>query len=205
MPFITERLWQILNDIVPERGLPGLAELETDRPLVVSSYPPIEGWPGLDAPDVERVFEDLQTATRAVRDIRQTQNVPPKKPVNVTIKVPADRVVSLKHEAHVIKQLANVGELSLDPDAAKPPHAATLVIGDLQIFVADVIDAAAEGQRLAKELAHLDKQIAGITGKLDNKNFVDRAPAEVVQRERDRLADLKAKRETVLATLSELE
>jgi len=204
MPFITERLWQILNAMVPTRGLPGLAELDTDKPLVVSSYPPREGWSALIASEVDRAFEDLQTATRAVRDIRQTQNVLPKQKVDVVIKVPAERVASLAHEANVIKQLAHVGEISIDPDAVAPSNAATLVIGDMQIYVADVIDAAAERKRLDKELANLDKQIAGIHAKLSNRNFVDRAPADVVQRERDRLADLQAKRETVVHTMNGL-
>ena len=204
-PFITERLWQHLNEIAPQRGLPGIAELDTDKPLIMSSYPPVEGWKTLDDPQVEQVFEDLRTATRAVREIRQTQNVPPKKTVDVTIKAPADRVASLTHEAHVIRHLANVGELTVDVDPPKPQNAATLVIGDVQICVADVIDAAAERKRLDKELANLNKQINGITAKLSNENFTGRAPDDVVQRERDRLEELKAKREMVVQTMDGLQ
>ena len=204
MPFITERLWSILNDVVPQRGLPGAAELDTDRPLTGSGYPPVEGWSALAAPEVDTVFGDLQTATRAVRDIRQKRNVPPKQTVDVTIKVAGGRVASLREQAHVIRELANVGELTVDPDATAPPNAATLVVGDMQIYVANVIDAAAEGKRLEKELANLDKQIAGLAAKLGNENFTIRAPAEVVQRERDRLGELQAKRETVAETIADL-
>ncbi len=204
MPFITERLWRQLNEIAPQRGLPGVAELDAPEALTIASYPPAAGWTALSAPDVDAVFDDLQTATRAVRDIRQTQNVPPKQKVDVVIKVPADRVASLRHEAHVIRQLARVGELTIGAEVDRPPNAATLVIGDMQIFVANVIDPVAERQRLEKELASLDKQIAVINGKLGNDSFVSRAPAEVVQRERNRLAHLHAKRETVVNIMSEL-
>jgi valyl-tRNA synthetase len=204
IPFITERLWEQLNEIAPQRGIPGAVELDTGRPLLISPYPPVEGYPGLTDAEADAVFADLQTATRAVRDIRQTQNVPPKQTVDVAIRVPAGRVASLEHEARVIQQLASVGELTIAVDAPKPPNAATLVIGDMHIFVANVIDPAAERQRLEKELAGIDKQIAGIHSKLDNESFTRRAPAGVVQRERGRVAELSAKRETVLVTLSEL-
>ncbi len=205
VPFITERLWRQLDEIVPQRGLPGLIELDAGQPLIVSRYPSAEGWPALDNPQVEAVFTDLQTATRAVRDIRQTQNVPPRQAVDVTIRVPAGRVESLKREAHVIRHLANVGGLTIAEDAPKPAGAATLVIGDMQIFVAGVIDPAAERTRLQKELQNLEKQIAGLAGKLSNESFVGRAPADVVQRERERLADLRARCNTVLQTIAELD
>jgi len=74
----------------------------------------------------------------------------------------------------------------------------------MQIFVADVIDTAAEKKRLAGELANLDQQIKGIESKLGNESFTARAPAEIVDRERQRLSDLQAKRETVVNTLREL-
>jgi len=204
IPFITERLWQQLNELAPQRGLPGIADLDTDKPLIVSSYPPVTGWHGLDDPTVESTFTDLQTATRTVREIRQSQNVPPKQSVNVAVRVPTDRVASLEHEAHVIKHLANVGELTIGAEVAKPKNAATLVIGDMQIYVANVIDPAAERKRLEKERVNLDKQIKSLTAKLGNENFTGRAPAEVVDRERQRLAELKAKHATVVKTIEEL-
>ena len=204
VPYITERLWEQLNGLVPQRGLTGLAELDSGQPLIISKYPAVSGWSKLADPKTDAVFDDLQTATRAVRDIRQTQNVPPKQSVNVTIRVAGARVESMKREAHVIRHLANVGELTIGPDAAKPRNAATLIIGDMEIYVADVIDPAAERGRLEKELINLDKQIQGITGKLANEGFIARAPADLVARERERLAELEAKKATVAKTMSEL-
>ncbi|NLE59731.1 MAG: class I tRNA ligase family protein [Planctomycetes bacterium] len=205
IPFITERLWRQLNEIVPNRGLPGVAELDAPELLATAAYPPAGGWTALTAPDADAVFDDLRNATRAIREIRQNRNVALKDTVDVTISVPAQqRVESLRHEAQVIKQMAKVGELTIGADADRPPNAATLVIGDMQIFVANVIDAAAERKRLEKDLAGLDKQIAGIEGKLSNAGFVERAPAEVVQRERERLAELQAKRQTVVMHMGQL-
>jgi len=204
VPYITEGLWKYLNQIAPKRGLPGIVELDTDKPLVVSKYPPMNGYPAVVDEAVDAVFTDLQTATRAVREVRQNRNVPPKQPVDVVIKVPAGRVASLQQEAHVIQRLANVGTLTVGAEVERPPNAATLVIGDMQIFVANVIDAAAERKRLEKELAGFDKQIAGIENKLANAEFISRAPADVVEREKTRLAELRGKRETVVQAIAEL-
>ncbi|MDM8008801.1 MAG: class I tRNA ligase family protein, partial [Phycisphaerae bacterium] len=205
IPFITERLWRQLNEIVPNRGLPGVAELDAPELLATAVYPPAGGWTALTAPDADAVFDDLRNATRAIREIRQNQNVALKDTVDVTISVPAEqRVESLRQEAQVIKQMAKVGELTIGADAERPPNAATLVIGDMQIFVANVIDPVAERQRLEKDLAGIDKQIAGIESKLNNAGFVERAPAEVVQRERERLAELQAKRQTVVMHMGQL-
>jgi valyl-tRNA synthetase len=204
IPYITEHLWSQLNRIAPRRGLPDFAEPPIGDALVVAAYPPVEGWPALDAPEIEGVFADLQTVTRAVREVRQTQNVPPKQTVNVTIRVPAERVASMQREAHVIEELANVGHLAIDPSATASRNDATLVVGDMQIFVHDVIDPAAERQRLEKELSGVEKQIASIAGKLGNDGFVSRAPADVVANERQKLADLEAKRETMRKTIADL-
>jgi len=204
VPFITERLWRYLNEIAPERGLPGTAELDIAEALTVSASPPTQGWPALVDPETTAVFGDLCDATQGVRNVRVTRGLPPRQQVEVTIKAPAARAASLEHEAHIVERLANVSKLVIDPDAKRPANAATVVSGELQIYVHDVIDDAAERKRLEKELADLDKQIGGKERKLANENFTARAPADVVQRERDRLVELQQKRETLKASLRDL-
>jgi len=204
VPFITERLWHQLNELVPERGLPGLAELNVTEALTIAPFPPAEGYPALRDEAVEAVFADLQQATRGVRDVRSARNVAPRRLVDVVIKVSADRADSLQHQAHIIRKLAGVGRLTIDPQAVRPRNAATIVAGDLQIFVADVIDDEAERRRLGRELAELDKQIAAKERKLANEQFVARAPQEVVARERERLEEFRARRARLQASIEAL-
>jgi valyl-tRNA synthetase len=204
VPFITERLWRTLGEIAPERGLPGIAEADTRGSLSVASYPPTEGWPTLDDPELEAVFDDLRNATRAVRDIRARQGVPPKEKVDVIVKVPAARVRSMEHESRILLDQARIGELRIDPEAERPKNSATTVVGDMQIFVLGVIDAEAERARLEKELAGIEKQIASVAAKLGNENFVSRAKPEIVERERNRLSDLRAKRNAVAKAMEAL-
>lgn len=204
VPFITERIWKQLEAMVPERGLPGLADLDTGKPLFQSQFPPRQGWDTLANPDVDATFGDLQNATRGVREIRATQNVKPKDLVDVVVRVPAARVASMEAEGHIIQQRGRVGKLTIDPEAERPKNSAMLVIGDMQIFVLDVIDAEAERKRLGKERESIEKQIRGIESKLGNESFVSRAPAEVVERERTRLGEFKERMSTIEETLEGL-
>ncbi len=204
MPFLTERIWRQLEEQVPERGLPDVADLDTGKPLIVSSFPPESGREALADDGVEAVFSDLQDATRAVREIRATCNVKPKDLVDVVIRVPQDRVASMEREGHIIRERGRVGTLTIDPGAEKPKGSAMLVVGDMQIFVLDVIDVEEERARLEKEREGLLKQVRGIEGKLGNENFVGRAPAEVVDRERNRLEEYKERLTTIEDTLANL-
>ena len=205
LPFITEHLWRQLNELAPSRGIPGVAELSASEACVIAAFPPAEGWPGLVDAETDAVFADIADATRGVREVRVTRGVSPKQTVDVTIKAPAARGASLKNEAHVVERLAGVGTLTIDPDARRPANAAKVLSGELQIYVHDVINDEAERARLGKELEQVDKQIAGKEKKLANEGFTSRAPAEVVQAERGRLTDLQRKRETLTASVEELD
>ena len=205
MPFITERLWRQLNTLAPQRGLPGVAEPAMGELLITAQYPPKEGWPSLDNAEILAVFEELQSATRGVRDLRAKCNVPPRQKVSVTLNAPADHVEALRADAHIIQRLAGVGQLTVTTGATRPKNAATLVVGPVQIFVHDISDDAAEAGRLRGQIAETEKQIAASRGRLSNEKFTANAPADVVQAARDRLGDLEAKLASLQANLSLLD
>ena len=205
VPFITERLWRQLNAIVPKRGLPGLAEPQMSDLLITAQYPPKEGWPGLDSAEICEVFEELQAATRGVRDLRSKCNVRPRDRVTVTLNAPPGHVEALRADAHVLQRLAGVGELTVTTGATRPKNAATLVVGPVQIFVHDISDDKAEAARLRQDIAETEKQTAASAARLANQKFTANAPADVVQAARDRLADLEAKLRTLQEHLRALE
>jgi valyl-tRNA synthetase len=91
-----------------------------------------------------------------------------------------------------ITLLAGVGRLECGPDVAKPAQAASHVHPEFEAYVslAGLIDPQAEIQRLEKQLAEKRKHLQGAQAKLENANFVGRAPAEVVQQQREQVADL---------------
>ena len=205
MPFITERLWEQLNAIAPARGLPGLAGLVTDTDLVVAPFPPVEGYPAIEDETILDVFGEIQNVVRAVRDLRLQCDVSPKDAVKATVVLPAAECDAFKAQAHIVLRMANVSDLTVDPEAKRPANAGSISTGSLRVFVHDVSDDAAERVRAAKQLADLDKQIAGKEGKLGNEKFVANAKPEVVEAERLRLAELTAQRDGLQQHLAELE
>jgi valyl-tRNA synthetase len=200
-PFITERLWSPLNDVASKRGIPGVAEPGCGPILASAEFPPVDGYPALDDIAVLGIFEGLQEATRAVRDLRNKAGIPPRQAVTATINAPADVVGALTAQAGVIQRLANVESLTVATDAARPANSGTVVVGQLQVFVHDIGDDDAERLRLKKDLANVENQIAGKEKKLGNEAFTQNAKPEVVAAERERLAALLDTRATIQKSL----
>jgi valyl-tRNA synthetase len=203
VPFITEHLHGRLGERVPVRTLGELASAPPSELLITAAWP--EPNPLLDDPALRAAFADLQTITRAVREVRAARGLPPKQVLEVTLRPPAERAAAIEESAHVVTRLAGIGRLEVDPFAARRPGSASKVLGDLQIFVHGVIDDAAERQRLEEARAKTVKEIAACEKKLQNPSFVARAPAEVVEEQRARLAGYRASLEAIEASLAELE
>jgi len=192
-PFITEAIWARLNELVPARGPGGAA----GEPVLAQAI-----WPRADAaainPLAEQQFDMLTDLIRQCRNIRTKHNVPPADKVNAVVDVSGDESRVVGDNIELIKAQAGLGEITPgDAETAQPSGSGAATGGGVRIFLLDVIDASAEIARLAKQAETLEKGIAGIEGKLGNENFVSRAPAEVVEKERQRLEGLKRDLRTV--------
>ena len=95
----------------------------------------------------------------------------------------------------------------MGPEVVKPPKSATAVISDVEAYIplASLINIENEQQRLSKEITHLQNQIQSINRKLSNKEFLEKAPATVVERERQKLETFTGKMEKLQLNLSALE
>jgi valyl-tRNA synthetase len=119
-------------------------------------------------------------------------NIPPGKALDIILRNGDDTDKSrLETNAPSLKKLAKLDRITWMPSDQEAPVSATALVGNLEILVpmAGLIDKEAELARLAKEIEKLGKDLARIEGKLSNSSFVDRAPAEVVDKERAKLAD----------------
>jgi len=113
----------------------------------------------------------------------------------------------LRALAPFVTALAGVGRLECGPDTVKPKQAATAVQAEFEAYVSlhGLIDVPAELARLEKQKAEKLRVLQGARAKLGNSNFVDRAPADVVQQEKDRVNDLQAQIQVIDENLRDLQ
>jgi valyl-tRNA synthetase len=203
MPFVTESVWQALNEAAFERGLPA-PEPSAESVMIAPwpSYP--EAW--RDAATEGRVGR-MQDLVRAVREIRNRYKIEPKKPLEAHVRCRAEVAADFEALRPFILQLAGVGALEAGPDVVKPPQAAGHVSADFEVYVSlkGLIDVPAEVKRLQKQLGEKRKHLDGTRAKLGNANFVKNAPAEVVRQQQDLVADLEGQIGTLQTDLAELQ
>jgi valyl-tRNA synthetase len=193
MPFITEEIWSYL-----------------DKPnkLILDAWPEPAGYEEAFADSAEKI-EALKDVIRAVRNIRAEAGTLPSK--KVPLIVTAD--LGVEAAAH-IRSLAGVSDVTYvgagagaGAGAGVPEDAASAIVKDLEVYVpmSELVDYAAEREKLAKEKEGLEGNIARLKGKLGNEGFVSKAPAEVVAGEKEKLAASEAALEKVLARLDAIE
>ncbi|HEY6159188.1 MAG TPA: valine--tRNA ligase [Gemmatimonadales bacterium] len=173
VPFITEELWQ---------KLPGR---QSDDLLAIAPWPTV---PAALSRLEDFAFARVQEAVSKIRAIRAEYRVPPKTRLAAAIKPRTDSIrVAFHGERDTIVRLAQLSELRLDDGLGGEGAHAVLADGS-EVFVAlaDAIDVRQECRRLTGELTRLEQQLAALDAKLGNKNFVARAPAEVVAKEREK-------------------
>ena len=202
LPFITEGIYQQLNAIYPERGLGEGADPGGAATLVGADWP--GSMPDLVDTQLEERMLLVQNTIRIIRDIRMRYQVPPRKELEVSVKTGPETAEDILAQKHLICHMANVGGLQAGPDCTKPAQAAIAVGEGMEVYVDGVIDVQAELERLQKQKVELTDALKRCEAKLGNENFVNRAKPEVVQRERDRLVQLREQLATVEKNLEEL-
>ena len=189
LPFVAESIWSALNEAAFERGLPD-PQPATESVTIAPWLTLPQEWK--DARTEARMGR-MQELIRAVREIRNRYNIEPRTPLTAHVRTTAAVAEELGALKPFIVQLAGIGALELGPDATKPPQSAGHVAPDfeLTISLAGLIDVAAEGKRIDKQIAEKKKSLQGTRAKLDNPTFVGKAPPEVVAQQREQVADLE--------------
>lgn len=188
-PFVTEELWGHLRNAINESPISNLA-VDWPEALIVAKWPEPRGTEGWEESKVAD-FTLVQEIVRAIRNLRAEKNSPLSRKLPAVI-VGGAKTELLKSQADVIASLAglDITKLSINGTlASKPDGAATLVVGAVEIHIplAGMVDESAERERLAKELADAESQIARLE-KLLASDFANKAPAAVVAKEREKLA-----------------
>ena len=186
MPFVTEHIWQHL----PHQG----------ESIVIAPWPQAISLG--DNKEAARHMEVVMEAIKGIRNMRAEMNVPLGKKASVILAVTDEslRTTVQDHEDY-FKTLAWADQVQvLDADAAKPENATVTVVNGLEAYLLlkDLIDGDKERERIAKEKAIVQKEIARLEGKLNNQGFLAKAPEAVVAKEKEKLTEYKAKQEALL-------
>jgi valyl-tRNA synthetase len=195
MPFITEEIWQRIAPLVDIQA----------KTIMQQPYPIFAA--GLKNPEVEEELEWVKNVIIAIRTIRSEMNIAPGKPLTVLLSKGAllnkKRFEQNQHLIITLAKLASVTWLTADDTA---PESATALVGELEILIpmAGLIDKTEESNRLTREIAKLAKEAERAEAKLQNPNFVDRAPGDVVEKERVRLVDLQSTLQKLMEQLDKI-
>jgi valyl-tRNA synthetase len=182
MPFITEEIWQKIKPLAGATG----------DTIVLAPYPVAEA-NKIDQQALDDVAW-LQAVIVGVRNIRGEMNISPAKTLPVVIKnADAKDAERINNYSQFLIKMASLDSIRLLEPNEEEPMSATALVGQMEILIpmAGFIDKEAEIARLTKEAGKLEQNIQKLEGKLSNAAFVDKAPAEVVEKERSILADNK--------------
>ncbi|MCC3859793.1 valine--tRNA ligase [Pseudemcibacter aquimaris] len=191
MPFVTEELWGKLSE-------------NRDSDLILAT------WPTYNAANVnEAASEEMNWLITLITDIRAARsemNVPAGAKIDMLVADAADGTKNaLSAQMDVLKRLARLENVdTLDGDA--PNGAISVVVGEATYYLplADVIDIDAEKARLGKSLEKLEKEIKSVSGRLNNENFVSKAPAHVIAENKKGLEEAETKADKIKQALERL-
>ena len=172
MPFITEEIWQ------------NIGSRKDGESICIASYPLPSG---AAAPDLSRVFETIQQ----IRNIRNAKGMSPKEALAISIKAKDENLYAPYF--FLIQKLANVSNIHFVN--AQPEGSTLLPVDTDEVFVVLnlVIDAAAEKEKMEKEISYLEGFMKSVDAKLSNEKFVANAKPELVEKERQKRADAETK------------
>jgi valyl-tRNA synthetase len=201
-PFLTEEVWHLLNEAVPCRGLTSPAR--PSESICIAPWPEVEvKW--IDK-TIEAQFAKFQTVMGAVRNIRQEKNIPPREPIQFSVRCDDETVKLLQPMEPYFASMAGATATAWGQNVTPPERAASKPIEGMEVHVdiSAFFDVDAERARLSKERDNLTQFVVTLSAKLANENFVSRAPANVVEEQRNKLSEIREQLESVEAALAKL-
>jgi valyl-tRNA synthetase len=181
IPFITEEIWQKVRN------------RNDSESIMISPWP--KECRAFINEAAEKSMATIQNVIGAIRNIRGEMNVPPTKQANVIITGSnGTNLELLQTHRSYFEHLANVAQLQCVEGAAKPEKAASAIVNDFEVFVPleGLIDFDVEKARLEKEITRLEKQLENLNLKLKNSDFLNKAPGEIINREKLKKTDFES-------------
>jgi valyl-tRNA synthetase len=193
MPFVTAELWQNLGTRI---------EGET---ILREPYPSVDK--SLLDPKSEVEMSFVQEVVVAVRNIRGELDVPLSKTADLVVRChDSGRLGILERDKSYLQRLAKVDSVTARMDVQKPAYSASAIVQGQEIFVPlkGLIDIDVEKARLEKEIARVESMLKGVETKLSKKEFIEKAPRQVLEKELDKKRDFEHNLERLRANFASL-
>ncbi len=195
MPFVTEEIWHKLP------GTEG-SIMRAAFPASSSDYLITE-----KDPEAESKMEVITEIISGIRNIRGEMNIAPSLTLEASVQSQDElKIETLKQYQDIIINLARLKSFSASESGIKPKSSATAIVNGASIFVSleGIIDFAKEAGRLEKEINKLTKELSAVSNKLSNKNFLNKAPADVVEKVKEKNTALLEKQQKLQANLEKI-
>ena len=191
MPFVTEEIWQTFG--------------ENRQSIMVQGYPSAQ--PGWIDEEAETRMSSLMNVIRSIRNLRTEMNCPPGKDVRVIFCGAETDLAFLREQAPYLRTLARVGSAEYRGPGDPPKGAATAVVGTVEIYLPldDLVNLDEERARLSKEVGKIEDELARVQKKLANGDFIAKAKAEVIQKEKDKAVQFEEKIRTLRSSLEKIQ
>ena len=190
MPFLAESLWQTLGGVFPNRAqVTGLGVTSSVVKAPWPNYP--ASWQNSG---IEGSIEKIQNLIRSVREVRNRYQIDSRTKLAVSIRCSFETASQVASLVSFLEDIAGAQIVSLGTEAVKPNCAATAVAGDVEIFInlEGLIDPKAELARTEKQILDKQKQLNSLEGRLANADFIAKAPKELVETQKQQVAEWRA-------------
>ena len=199
MPYITEEIWQ---RVAPLAGV----DTKVHKTIMRQPYPEADN-SKIDNAAVEEL-EWVKEFILGVRQIRSGNDIKPSKALPVFIQNGSEQDQQrIENNKHYLVDLAKIESITWLNEGDDAPNPATALVGEMKILIPldGLIDVEAEKIRLQKEMDKLGGEIKRTEGKLSNPKFVDKAPEDVVNKEKEKLNGFKSTLESLSEQLKKIE
>jgi valyl-tRNA synthetase len=186
MPFLTEEIWQYISDRTPEEA------------LIIAQYPKIKTFEDQLISDFEMVKEVIS----GIRTIRKEKNISFKETIELSVL--NNENLSSDYDS-VIMKLGNISEMKTVTDSVEGALTFRVQSNEYFIPISGIINIEEEIKKLSDELQYTEGFLKSVQSKLSNERFVNNAPAQVIEVERNKEADALAKIETLKSSLASLQ
>lgn len=196
MPFISEELWQ---QVKPLAAVEGDTVMDAEFPIADESK--------IDQAAIDEM-QWVQNVITSVRNIRGEMNISPAKQLPILLQnVDAQTQAYIDGNQAYLVKFGRFESIEVVGSSDKTPESATALVGDMRVLIplGSFIDANAEIQRLNKELEKAEKDIAGVTGRLSNKAFVDKAPEAVINKAKQQMSDAEKAKAMLLEQIERMQ